>query len=95
MPRRLTDEDKKLINEVYYLTKNYAETARRTGFSSTSVKRYVIPNYQPEVKKEKEQMRIPAQPSVNLATICNWGEVCILSAEEKSAMVELRKEFLA
>lgn len=95
MPRRLTDEDKKLINEVYYLTKNYAETARQTGFSSSSVKRYVILNYKPEVKKEKEKLRIPAQSSVNLAAISNWGDVCVLSAEEKSAIIELRKEFLA
>ena len=35
---RVTDEDKILINQIYLEVGTYAETARRTGFSPSTVK---------------------------------------------------------
>lgn len=95
MPRRLTDEDKKLINEIYFITKNYAETARQTGFSASSVRKYANPAYKPEVKKmEPADVRIPALPSSELASTANWGDLCVLTEQEKEDMKLLRKELL-
>ncbi len=40
MAKRLTEEDKVLIKQTYAECGTYAETARRTGFSASTVKRY-------------------------------------------------------
>lgn len=41
----VTDNDKIQFNELYLQCGTYAEVARRTGFSASTVKRYIIPNY--------------------------------------------------
>ena len=43
--RRVTDEDKIQFNELYLQCGTYAEVARQTGFSASTVKRYIISNY--------------------------------------------------
>ena len=40
-------EDILRINELYYKHKTYAEVARQTGFSASTVKKYVIPGWAP------------------------------------------------
>ena len=40
MAKRLTEEDKALIKQTYLECGTYAETARQTGFSPSTVKRY-------------------------------------------------------
>ena len=42
MARKVTEEDKILINELYIKLKTYAAVARETGFSPTTVKKYII-----------------------------------------------------
>lgn len=98
MAKRLTEEDKLRINEVYYLTHSYAETARQTGFSATSVKKYVLPDFKPQTNIEKitfNEEEIPNQidyePFVNSD---NWGEFCELAEEEKEEMKDLWKELV-
>jgi hypothetical protein len=49
MASKVTNEDILRINEIYYKTKVYAETARQTGFSASTLKKYVIPGWQPVV----------------------------------------------
>ena len=41
----VTDNDKIQFNELYLQCGTYAEIARRTGFSASTVKKYIIPNY--------------------------------------------------
>lgn len=36
------------INELYYINKNYSQTARDLGISPSSVKKYVISGYTPK-----------------------------------------------
>ena len=98
MAKRLTEEDKLRINEVYYLTHNYAETARQTGFSAASVKKYVLLDFKPQTNIEKttfNEDEIPKQidykPFVNSE---NWGEFCELTEEEKEEMKDLWKELV-
>ena len=47
MANKVTNEDILRINEIYYKTHTYAETARQTGFSASTVKKYVIPGWEP------------------------------------------------
>ena len=95
---RLTEEDKIKINEIYLKVGTYAETARQTGFSPATVKKYVIKDFKPQseikIKVFKEE-EIPSQ--VDLTPFIqseNWGEFCILSEKEKEEMKELWKELL-
>ena len=37
MSKRVTNEDILIFNEIYYKTKNYAQVARETGFSASTV----------------------------------------------------------
>lgn len=54
LARKVTKEDITLINETYLKLKTYAATARATGFSAGTVKKYIIEGY---VSKENLKAR--------------------------------------
>lgn len=97
MAKRVGQDDIKKINEIYYKTKNYAETARQTGFSASTVKKYIIADFIPTTE-------IDITHFFNLATDLpkfttdlfieneDWGALCELSEEEKEQMKEFWKE---
>lgn len=100
MAKRLTDEDKIRINEVYALCHNYTKTAAETGFSVASVRKYVIQDYVPT----KDTARLIKKLTVNdipeevdltpFIQSENWGNFCALTDEEKCEIEELRKELI-
>ena len=86
MANRVTSEDILRINEIYYKTKVYAETARQTGFSASTVKKYVIPGWQPVVTENIvrfELSQIPEFDSSIFKGVDNYGDLCVLTAREK------------
>jgi hypothetical protein len=95
MARKVTEEDKILINELYIKLKTYAAVARETGFSPTTVKKYIITNYIPKEQIQQNVFNIEI-PAINkeMFDIENFGELCILSKEEKIEVEELWKELL-
>lgn len=97
MATRITEEDKININELYLKYKTYAEVARQTGFSPSTVKKYVIPNYiskdSLQITKFNESNAVKVLYSFPTDT-CGWESLLILTEEEKTAMNELRKEIL-
>ena len=90
MARKVTEEDKILINELYIKLKTYAAVARETGFSPTTVKKYIITNYIPKEQIQQNVFNINKE----MFDIENFGELCILSKEEKIEVEELWKELL-
>ena len=55
MATKVTQEDKIRMNELYLKYKTYAEVARQTGFSASTVKKYIIsdfilPQFFPKIK---------------------------------------------
>ena len=48
MAKRVTDADIIKINNIYTACGNKAETARQTGFSASTVSKYIIPGYIPK-----------------------------------------------
>ena len=44
MARRVTPEDIKQVHKLYHELRSYKEVAERTGFSASTVSRYVNPN---------------------------------------------------
>ena len=95
MAKKVTEEDKVLMNELYVKLKTYAAVARETGFSPTTVKRYIIQNYVPKdsIQKNKFDLEIPSI-EYDLFKVEDFGLLCVLSKEEKNEIEELWKEML-
>ena len=92
---RVTNEDILRINEIYYKTHTYAETARQTGFSASTVKKYVIPNWSPIASEEIIKFDINQLPEFDTSCfvgIKNYGDLCVLTDQEKEEMKILWKE---
>lgn len=94
MASKVTNEDILRINEIYYKTKVYAETARQTGFSASTVKKYVIPGWQPviaeNIKKFNENSLPDFQEAVKIFRgIANYGNLCVLTDYEIKEIKEL------
>lgn len=86
MANRVTSEDILRINEIYYKTKVYAETARQTGFSASTVKKYIIPGWQPVVTENIvrfELSQIPEFDSSIFKGVNNYGDLCVLTERER------------
>ena len=97
MASKVTNEDILRINELYYKHKTYAEVARQTGFSASTVKKYVIPGWQPvvveSIKKFDENSLPDFQKAVEIFRgISNYGNLCILTESESEEIKELWEE---
>lgn len=95
MANKVTSEDILRINEIYYKTKVYAETARQTGFSASTVKKYVIKDWQPVAVENVikfELNQIPEFDGSIFKGVDNYGELCVLTEREKEELTDLWKE---
>ena len=95
MANKVTSDDILRINEIYYKTKVYAETARQTGFSASTVKKYVIKDWKPVVAENVikfELKQIPEFDGSIFKNVDNYGELCVLTEQEKEEMKELWRE---
>lgn len=94
MAKRVTTEDIQLMNEIYYQVKSYAEVARRTGWSSSTVSKYIDKNYEPVVTENirKFDLRIDLPEFSTDIFQQDWSKLCEYSEEEKIELYEFRKE---
>ena len=95
MARKVTTDDIKQFNELYYKHKSYAEVARITGWSASTVSKYVDKNYVPAAEsdiKRFDKTSMPTFSTVAFETVDNLGELCVLSDKEKEEIEELWKE---
>lgn len=99
MAKSITKDDIKRINMEYLDCHTYAEVARRTGFSPSTVKKYIIPNFQPIDEKHIRRFdynRDMPQDEKWLEmfnTSADWGALCdYLDDEEFDSIVGLWKE---
>ena len=94
MASKVTNEDILRINELYYKYKVYAEVARQTGFSASTVKKYVIPNWAPVTSENIIHFDIAQLPDFtsaaeNFRGISNYGALCTLTDYEKQEIEKL------
>jgi len=91
--RVITNADIKEINRLYCELKTYAAVARATGFSPSTVKKYVIPDY--KVVEEKNIIRfdepLPEFDS-SIFRMDDWGGLCELSSKEMEEIETLWDE---
>lgn len=92
MANRVASEDILRMNEVYYKTHVFAEVARQTGFSASTVRKYVDVNWKPVENENIIKFDINDLPEFD--TTCfkgieNYGDLCVLTEREQDEMKEL------
>lgn len=96
MARKVTVEDIRKINDIYYECHNYAETARRTGWSAATVRSYVDKNYNPitedKIHRFDLDTEMPEFSTDMFKGLDNYGDLCVLSEEEVKEMEQLWEE---
>lgn len=98
MARRVSVDDIRQMNEIYYKCKSYAETARQTGWSAATVRNYIDKNFSPVMENKIHRFdpntEMPEFSTEIFEGIENWGDLCVLSDEEKIEIVELWEEIM-
>jgi hypothetical protein len=98
MARRVSVDDIRQMNEIYYQCKSYAETARQTGWSAATVRNYIDKNFSPvledKIQRFDPNTELPEFSTELFEGMENWGDLCILSDEEKIEIVELWEEIV-
>ena len=94
---RVTSEDIFRMNEIYYKTRVFAEVARQTGFSASTVRKYVDVNWKP-IESENiikfDMNDLPEFDTTCFKGIENYGDLCVLTEREQDEMKELLKELV-
>lgn len=97
MANRVTSEDILRMNEIYYKTHVFAEVARQTGFSASTVRKYVDVNWKP-IENENiikfDMNDLPEFDTTCFKGIENYGDLCMLTEREQDEMKELLKELV-
>ena len=92
---RVTSEDILRMNEIYYKTHVFAEVARQTGFSASTVRKYVDVNWKP-VELDKiikfDLNNLSEFDTTPFKHVSDYGAMCILDDEEIDQIRELWKE---
>lgn len=96
---RVTSEDILRMNEIYYKTHVFAEVARQTGFSASTVRKYVDVNWKPVVSEEIVVFNMNDIPDFKEAVKCfrgvaNYGDLCVLTEQEREEIKELWAELV-
>ena len=101
MPRRtVTENDKIQFNELYLKHGTYAEVARQTGFSASTIRKYIVDNYVSvesiaEIENKFEEDIKNLKPKFDFPkSLKEWQELFEWTKEEKEECEELRKEIL-
>ena len=99
MANRVTSEDILRMNEIYYNTRVFAEVARQTGFSASTVRKYVDVNWKPVASEEIIVFSMDDIPDFKEAIKCfrgidNYGELCVLTEQEHEEIKELWAELV-
>lgn len=96
MARKVTVDDIRRMNEIYYQCKSYAETARQTGWSASTVRNYIDHNFSPvledNIHRFNPDTEMPPFDEKKFEGLDNFGLLCILSDAEYEEIKELWKE---
>lgn len=93
MAKRVTEKDIIDINEAYLLCKTYSAVAEATGWSASTVRKYIIPNYTSKVEKVAYNIK-PLNIEDTIKKLVANEAICSVSPEEKEELNELWKDML-
>ena len=87
MANRVSSEDILCMNEIYYKTHVFAEVARQTGFSASTVRKYVDVFNMNDIPDFKEAVKC-------FRGVDNYGDLCVLTEQEREEIKELWAELV-
>lgn len=91
--RVVTQSDIKEMNRLYLELGTYAAVARQTKFSPSTVKKYIIKDFEPVEEKSIIRFERPLPEfDSKIFRKDDWGDLCVLSEEEIQEIKELWKE---
>lgn len=97
MGRRITPEDIIKINEVYLLCGSYSATAKATGWSTSTVSKYVDKNYKSSVEGTRAPSARTIEPAaidVTVEYLLNHSNLSCLTEQERAGMKEIWRGML-
>ena len=89
MANKVSNNDILRINELYYADPVYSHVAKLTGFSPTTVKKYIIPDFQPLKSREKVSAALPEVEDIVIPE--NLPDWLLLSDEEKLEISDFKQ----
>ena len=93
---RVTADDILRFNQLYFKHKTYTAVARETGFSASTVSKYVDKNWKPadnENRKIFDPTTLEKEYDLSkFSGLKDFGALCVLSESEKEDIKELWKE---
>ncbi len=93
MARKVTDKDIIDMNEAYLLCKTYSGVATATGWSASTVRKYIIPGYTSQKQKVQYNITIPSIEDT-IQSLLGCAALCSVTEEEKEELAELWKDML-
>ena len=91
--KRVGPDDIIKINEAYLACGTYSGAAAATGWSASTVRKYVISDYKSEQKVEAVDIELP--PIEEIAEkLPPWYDITCLTPEEEKEIKKLWKEML-
>lgn len=93
MAKKVTNEDIIQMNEAFLLCKTYSGVAKATGWSASTVKKYIIDGYISS-KKPIEYNVIPLSVEDTIQKLISNEAICSVTEEEKLELKELQKDII-
>ena len=93
--RRVTEEDIIQMNEAFLLCGTYSGAAKATGWSASTVKKYIISGYisQIDTAARESMITLPVLDEV-VANLMQMAHATMLTSEEALEVTELWKELI-
>ena len=93
--RRVTDEDIIQMNEAYLLCGTYSGAAKATGWSASTVKKYIISGYTSQIDAAAQESIITLPDLDEVVTnLKQMVHATMLTSEEVLEVTELWKEMI-
>ena len=93
--RRVTEEDIIQMNEAFLLCGTYSGAAKATGWSASTVKKYIISGYTSQINTaaQESMITLPDLDKV-VANLMQMARATMLTSEEALKVTELWKELI-
>lgn len=97
MARKVQQADIERMLELYDQLGTYAAVAREVGFSASTVRKYILENQviTPSAAVEVfDTTMLDSEVDYTMFRISNWGDLCVLTDDEKDEIKQLWKELV-
>lgn len=91
--KRVTQDDIIAMNEAYLACGTYSGAAKATGWSASTVKKYIIDGYKSEQKVEAVDIELPPIEEI-VDRLPPWYDITCLTPEEEKEIKQLWGEML-